>query len=85
MYHLRLFYIVWWYTWCITTYFKSLFWLSPISIWHLQFKRIRVFHIRIVILSAKGENKLHKREITEMQVTQDNGDMELGNIYGSFC
>lgn len=45
-----------------------------------QFKRIKVFHMLLVILPAEGQNTFHRREIIEMQVTLGNRDMELGDI-----
>lgn len=50
-----------------------------------QFKRIKVFHILVVILPAEGINTFHRREIIEMQVTQGDRYMELSNIHVSFC
>lgn len=75
-----MFCIAQWCTWSITMYLKALFWLNTISTWHLQFKRIKVFCVPLVTLSAKGENEFHRNEITEIKVTQGDGNMELGNI-----
>lgn len=50
-----------------------------------QFKRIKVFHILVVILLAEGINTFHRKEITHMQVTWGERSVEPGNIHAPFC